>query len=200
LKLSPQGLTLAAKNNRINTEPAVPYNLETMTAPFYFHQAYKAYSSAFQKMMQPWDLTPSQCMTLWFLRFFDAPLTASRIAHLLSLETHSVTSVLDHLQKRKLVKRRRSKSDRRVIEVILTDQGRQALKEIVQPYLQFIDGIFIGVLSPKELDEFCGIMQKIRDAGMSWQGIDPEKARSMAGKFALWIQSAGYRDTLNCLE
>ncbi|MDD5311694.1 MAG: MarR family transcriptional regulator [Dehalococcoidia bacterium] len=190
---------MAEKNNRINTESSNPYSLETMMVPFYFHQAYKAYSSAFQKMLQIRDLTPSQCMTLMFLRFFDAPLTASRIARLLSLETHSVTSLLDHLQKRKLVRRRRSKSDRRVIEVILTDQGRQTLREVVQPYLQFIDGIFISVLSPKELEEFTAIMQKVRDAGITWQGSDPEKARSMADKFARWVQSAGNRDTLNCL-
>lgn len=191
---------MAEKNSRSSMVSTLPYSLETMMVPFYFDQAYKAYSSAFQKMMQTRDLTPSQCMTLLFLRFFDTPLTASRIARLLSLETHSVTSLLDQLQKKKLIRRKRSKSDRRVIEVILTDQGRQTLREVVQPYLQFIDSTFIGVLSPEELDEFAAIMQKIRDAGIAWQGSDPEKARGMADKFARWIHTAGNRNASNCLD
>jgi DNA-binding MarR family transcriptional regulator len=177
-------------NGQADREPTHSGSLEEIMVAFYFIQAYKTFMSAFEKMIRPWDLNPSQCMTLLFLRFFDSPLTASRIARLLSLETHSVTSLLDGLQKKKLVKRRRSRTDRRVIEVALTDNGRQVLKEIRRPYQEFAGGILTSQFPEEQLRAFSGMMQKIRDAGNVWQGIDPEKATIIADKFSRGLQSA----------
>jgi DNA-binding MarR family transcriptional regulator len=178
------------ENSRNGKELRELISVDSIIISFFFWQAYKTYVAGFEKALRPWDINPSQCLTLWFLRYFDTPLTASRIAALLALETHSVTSLLDGLQKRGLIKRRRSKTDRRVIEVIITDEGKLILTKVRGPYLEFVNGMFKGQLSDAELNTFTDVLRHMWDAGMALQGIDPKRARLIIDKHAAKLQAA----------
>jgi DNA-binding MarR family transcriptional regulator len=177
-------------NNKGKAGTLEQLSFEAIIISFYFWQAFKTFVAGFEKTLQPWDINPSQCMALWFLRHYDTPLTASRIAWLLALETHSVTSLLDGLQKRALIKRRRSKTDRRVIEVVLTEEGKKLLVEIRHPYLKFLNSMFKGDLSEEEINTFINVLQHIWDTGFALQGIDPGKAHLVADRYAARIQTA----------
>jgi DNA-binding MarR family transcriptional regulator len=165
-------------------------SFEAIMISFYFWQAYKTFVAGFEKTLQPWDINPSQCMAMWFLRYYDTPLTASRIAWLLALETHSVTSLLDGLQKKGLIKRRRSKTDRRVIEVVLTEAGKQLLVEVRHPYLEFLTNMFKGDLDESQWNNFVNVLQHIWDTGFTYQGIDPAKTRIVADRHAAHMRAS----------
>jgi MarR family transcriptional regulator, transcriptional regulator for hemolysin len=170
--------------NQTSDEVLDKVSYEAIIISFTLWQTFSTYVTGFQSILRPWDINPSQCQTLWFLRYFDTPLTASRIARLLALETHSVTSLLDGLEKRKLIKRRHSKTDRRVIEIILTDSGKQILTEIRQSYLPYIYDMFKGDFSEAELKTFIRVLQGIWDTGLAWQRISPDKVHLIAEEFA----------------
>jgi len=55
--------------------------------------------------------------------------TPSELAERSNTKRHNITTLVDRLKRQRLVTTRRSARDRRSIEVILTDKGRQALRQ-----------------------------------------------------------------------
>jgi DNA-binding MarR family transcriptional regulator len=169
--------------------------LEAILVSSYLLQAYKCYIGGFENILKQWAINPSQCMTLWFLRYYDTPLTATRIARMLGLETHSVTSLLDGLEKKNMIKRHRSTTDRRVVEVALTATGKQTLAELRWHYQDFINAMFADRLSEGDLNKLIELLQVIRDAGYAWQGIGQDKVRSFSEKFVARMKSVTVKES-----
>lgn len=77
-------------------------------------------------------LTTSQLLVLQLLES-DGSLGAGQIAKELRLAKPTVTTILDHLEDRAMVTRRRGKSDRRQVVVSLTRSGRRSLSHAPTP-------------------------------------------------------------------
>jgi DNA-binding MarR family transcriptional regulator len=72
-------------------------------------------------------LTNAQLWALMVLR--DGERTAGEIAESTLCNPATTTAMLDHLEDRRVVRRRRSSEDRRVCLVTLTDTGRRIVEE-----------------------------------------------------------------------
>jgi DNA-binding MarR family transcriptional regulator len=72
-------------------------------------------------------LTNAQLRALMVLR--DGEKTAGQVAESSFCNPASVTVMLDHLEARDVIERRRSSEDRRVCLVSLTDEGRRIVEE-----------------------------------------------------------------------
>ena len=46
----------------------------------------------------------------------------------------NLTGIVDRLEEKKLVTRKRDENDRRVVHVVLTDKGRQGVQEYDSPF------------------------------------------------------------------
>ena len=68
---------------------------------------------------------------LWAIKVIaeGAPIKVSELANRMYLHPATVVGILDRLEGRELVKRTRSKEDRRVVEIDLTQQGRELLTQ-----------------------------------------------------------------------
>jgi MarR family transcriptional regulator, organic hydroperoxide resistance regulator len=66
---------------------------------------------------------------LWAIKVIaeGAPIKVSEIARRMYLHPATVVGILDRLETRELVTRTRSREDRRVVEIEMTDQGRELL-------------------------------------------------------------------------
>ncbi|MFJ2743509.1 MarR family winged helix-turn-helix transcriptional regulator [Streptomyces sp. NPDC087440] len=73
-------------------------------------------------------LTPSQAKALSVLRFSPAPMRA--LATLLACDASNITGIVDRLEKRELVRREPSPTDRRVKNVVLTVAGEVTIDAI----------------------------------------------------------------------
>ena len=111
------------------------------TAPFASpeQQAFIGLQVAAQRVLDPWaiqlrelaDLSPAQYNALRILRGAgEAGLTSGGVSDRLISRLPDVTRLLDRLQRRGLVKRRRSRSDRRVVRVYLSDLGLSTLAQL----------------------------------------------------------------------
>ena len=60
--------------------------------------------------------------------YFDEASTPAAIAERISVNRSSITRLLDHLEVRSLIKRERDRKDRRVLNLILTKEGKELFK------------------------------------------------------------------------
>lgn len=72
----------------------------------------------------------------------------------------NMTTVIDNLEKRRLVHRERAKDDRRKIIVHLTDAGLNLIKDIFPKHVRAIEQQF-SVLSAEEKQLLCDLLRKL---------------------------------------
>lgn len=84
----------------------------------------------------------------------------SAIADAICLSLSSCTGLIDRLVAKKLVRRDRSGDDRRVVEVELTDEGREAHKAAMQAPVAFARDLLKG-LNEEEQQALVGLFSKI---------------------------------------
>ncbi|OGP85488.1 MAG: MarR family transcriptional regulator [Deltaproteobacteria bacterium RBG_16_58_17] len=115
-----------------------------------------------QRIKQETGLTGPQ---LWAIGVIHehGPINISNIAKLMYLHPTTVLGIIDRLETRGLVSRNRSKDDRRVIWLELTQDGKdlvQSVPEVIQGLLGArLEGIALNDLA--EIDEGIGHLVKI---------------------------------------
>jgi DNA-binding MarR family transcriptional regulator len=87
----------------------------------------------FAEALRPSGLTPTQFNVLRVLRCAGRPLHCGEMGGRLSSPDPDVTRLLDRLEKRGLIERRRDETDRRVVMTSLTAEGRTLLAELEGP-------------------------------------------------------------------
>ena len=84
----------------------------------------------------------------------------SDIAAKLQLSLSSITGIVDKLEAKKIVRRSRSIEDRRIIHVVLTDEGHKVYKTAMDGHLEKVR-THLNALSPQEQDIFIALFRKI---------------------------------------
>lgn len=87
-------------------------------------QAQLALHRSIDDKMSDFDLTAMQWAPLMLL-FYNKAKTAAELSRLLAVETSTTTRMLDRLETKGLVERKRCEKDRRLIYIALTDEGKQ---------------------------------------------------------------------------
>ncbi|MFF3023837.1 MarR family winged helix-turn-helix transcriptional regulator [Gottfriedia sp. NPDC057948] len=88
--------------------------------------------------------------------------TIQQIGNSILVSSGSMTYVIDKLEQRDLLCRMPCPDDRRVIHVILTDEGNELMNEIMPKYNDFISNMFDS-LDLDESDTFTKLLKKIRN-------------------------------------
>jgi len=116
------------------------------------------------------DLTTSQFGVLEALLHLG-PLSQRQLADKLLKSTGNLVTVIDNLVKRDLVRRERSKTDRRVVHVVLTPTGRASIEALFPKHVNAVVRSFsiLGQADQLELKRLCRLLG-IRQAAL---GIGP---------------------------
>jgi len=136
--------------------PADPDALEDVLA----HAAELARS--FRAEMPDWvaaQLTFGQLRLLVTLSK-QGPTSMSGIGEWLGTSLPSVTGTIERLERHGLVERRHRADDRRIVEVHLTDPGRELLVDILGIRLEAIRRL-LGALNPAELGDLDRLLRVI---------------------------------------
>ena len=88
------------------------------------------------------------------------PLSQKEIGQKILRSGGNITMVIDNLEKRGLVIRRRDAADRRVFIVHLTDEGKKLISRIFPPHAAKISDE-MSVLSPAEQETLGGLCKKL---------------------------------------
>jgi MarR family 2-MHQ and catechol resistance regulon transcriptional repressor len=119
-----------------------------------------AVSSAATAYISAHQLTVSQFGVLDAV-YHVGPMCQRDVAEKTLKSTANITTVIDNLEKRGLVERKRSSEDRRYIAVHITETGKQLLEDIFPEHNQRVEQCF-SVLEPDERIEFARLCKKLR--------------------------------------
>ena len=72
----------------------------------------------------------------------------------------SITGIVDKLETKKVVRRSRSIEDRRIVQVVLTEEGNKVFQTAMEGHLEMVR-THLNALSPQEQDVFLALFQKI---------------------------------------
>jgi MarR family transcriptional regulator, organic hydroperoxide resistance regulator len=124
---------------------------------FALHAAARAMVAMYQPLLAELDVTYPQYLVLLTLWEEDGA-TVSRIGERLHLDSATLTPLLKRLEARGLVRRTRSTTDQRVVEIWLTAPGRRLRRRArVVPAAAFAR----SGLSPAELARLRGTLQSL---------------------------------------
>ena len=119
-------------------------------------------TSELSKTMAPFGISPPQYNLLRVVRGRqpERPTCSDIKARLLD-RTPDVTRLVERLQKAGLVERHRSASDRRSVEVALTDEGADLLRRLDPLVQETIDRVMQHV-SAEEQAALSGLLERVR--------------------------------------
>jgi MarR family 2-MHQ and catechol resistance regulon transcriptional repressor len=153
-------------------DPRIELALDTFIK---FTRAASALENRLAHHAQLENLTMSQFGVLETL-YHLGPLCQGTISAKLLSSTGNITLVLDNLEKRGLVERKREASDRRMVKISLTDKGSALIAKIFPRQAAAIASQF-DMLSPEEqaeLGRLCKILGKGQSENVS--NITPDSA------------------------
>ncbi|GHU07554.1 hypothetical protein FACS189431_2280 [Alphaproteobacteria bacterium] len=91
----------------------------------------------------------------------DEPVSVSDLAAHMNITMSAASQLVDILEKKKIAKRTRSSTDKRIVNIELTKRGRIAMKIYAKHRGHgFLDGL-IEYLGPKDADELIRLMDRV---------------------------------------
>lgn len=116
-----------------------------------------------RRLQDSFGLSPTAGMVLSVVEGSPDPPTASTIAERLIVSNASVTSLLDTLEARGLITRRRDDGDRRRTLVELTDQAHEVLDDLL-PGLHQLERRVFATLTGSERRQFERMLDRLHDS------------------------------------
>jgi DNA-binding MarR family transcriptional regulator len=105
-------------------------------------------------------LTSVQAAILYIVKVVKDPVTPATLSRWLFREAHTVSAILDRMEKQGLVKKVKDLPRKNIVRVTLTEKGEEAYKKSSET--KSIRNI-MSCLSPEELDTLRGYMERLRN-------------------------------------
>ena len=145
--------------------PEQHYSVETYRAEdsvgYLLRRLHTIWLGRFEQVLGRKDMTLTQWIVL--IRLRDGLVrTAADIARCLQHDSGALTRVLDQLERRGLIARRRSAQDRRVVELQLTRAGHRAIADLL-PLVVEQTNLALQPLTKQEFRQFKDILARILD-------------------------------------
>ena len=113
--------------------------------------------------LQPFGLTGMQFAILKNVADGTAE-TAADLSRLMHYDTGSMTRMVDRLEEKALIRRERSKDDRRVVSLRVTDAGRTALPRLRDSVASVIQRLLTG-FSATEVNDLRSLLARMIENG-----------------------------------
>lgn len=128
---------------------------------FYLRKMQQWAVAVFMHECKDFDITPVQYATL-SAAHHNPGMDQRRLAEHISLDTSTMATVLDRLEKRDCIERRPTPHDRRAKSIFLTGTGRELL-QAAHPSVQRAQARMLERLTPDERTLFLQLARKMID-------------------------------------
>jgi len=164
------------------------------------YQTYTLLKKCEDQIFDDHGLTTEQCAVLGAIEYFGGSIKVTDIARWLERSTNSISMIIDRMVKAGLVRRVRSKNDRREVRVTNTSKGQDALKPANLAGLEVIRKI----LSPLSYDDgltLLSLLETIKYEIIKYlsPGVDIEEIKrnelKQATNLTKWVSEYGLPST-----
>jgi DNA-binding MarR family transcriptional regulator len=164
------------------------------------YQTYTLLKQCEDRVIEEHGLTTEQFAVLGAMDYFAGPMNITNIAHWLERSTNSITMLVDRMVKAGLVRRVRSKSDRRVVRVTFTSKGKNAIKPATQASFEVIRKILLQ-LPYEDRNNLLGLLGTTKYEILKYLNprVDIEKVKreelKQAANVKEWLNEYGLPST-----
>lgn len=139
-------------------------------------------SRTLNERLEPYELTRNHWIVLGCLWQSDG-LPVTEICKRVQQVGGTLTGVLDRMEKRKIVRRKRDRRDRRVYRVWLTQSGEE-LMHVLPPVVQGIWGDVFDGITEQDKQRFSGILNRVLKNGCpDFQPAPFARSREVPGEY-----------------
>ncbi|MCF0070720.1 MarR family transcriptional regulator [Dyadobacter sp. CY261] len=111
-----------------------------------------------------YDITPQQYNVLRILRGQQGnPIKVSDITERMLDKSSNTSRLVDKLLAKNLAKRSSCESDRRAVDVVITEEGLELLK-VLDPFIEDWENRF-AIITEEEADQISALLDKLRASG-----------------------------------
>jgi len=160
------------------------------------YQTYTLLRQCENKTAEQYGLTTEQYAVLVSIGYLGEPARITDIARWLERSTNSISMIVDRMVKAGLVKRTRSKDDRRVVYVSFASKGQNALKPATRAMFDVVRKILLS-LPHDDRTSLLNLLGTLKYEILQClnPGIDVEKMKrdesKQAAKAKKWLSSYG---------
>ncbi|OPJ59704.1 MarR family transcriptional regulator [Clostridium oryzae] len=105
------------------------------------------------------DYSKNELLSLLFI-YRNKNVNMSDIAQYISAPLNTVTGVITRLEKKHMVERRRGNEDRRVVYIVLTNEGEQIINQAKKSIEYYVKEVY-AALTEEELGTAMNIVNKV---------------------------------------
>jgi MarR family 2-MHQ and catechol resistance regulon transcriptional repressor len=127
-----------------------------------FIYTYNNFKEDQKNFFKPYDITPQQYNVLRILRgAYPKPYTTSQVRDRMLDKMSDASRIVERLVKKGLVNRSTTKSDKRLVDVVIADKGLQLLGKIDSPLDLEMNNTF-AKFTKEEREAFIILLDKMR--------------------------------------
>jgi len=135
------------------------YSLDVTLARLVY-LTYARFKNCLDEILREQGLTTEQYLVLVTVKYHKAPVRITDIAQWAERSTNSASMIVDRMVKAGLLRRVRDRSDRRVVNVLITSKGEDALKPANRVTLDLVWQL-MAPLSHEDAHTFVGLFKMI---------------------------------------
>jgi len=128
---------------------------------FLMHRDYRLLVNCEDQMYGEEGLTMEQFSVLATIKYIGSPVRPTDIARWMGRSGNSVSMLVDRMVKADLVRRTRDRIDRRVVHVVATSKGENALELAIPASWEFVQRIMLP-LSEADRRTFVRLLEALR--------------------------------------
>lgn len=177
---SKENLNMAANSESENT---------VLRVWLLLHRVRDALTLCEDSILGEYGITTEQFAVLATVRSRGGSLRPTDLASILERSPNSVSMLVDRMVKAGLVKRTRDRIDRRVVNVTLTDKGKNAVEPATPAGWEFIQKI-LSPLTDKDKHALAGLLETVKCQCLGY--LNPEVAMAEIRKKSVTNQPGLY--------
>ena len=130
---------------------------------FLFYVSNKEVVSRFNQYLKQYDISFPNFIVLQYIEESN-PIFIKTLCDELLLDSGTISPIIKRLEKKNLIKRRRTEEDERRVKVILTDEG----VELKKHFSQVITDVLLQFnMSDEDLNDYTHILRKFVDININ---------------------------------
>jgi len=141
---------------------------ETYKLSWLIFRAHTLLYRARETELLPYDIKPRQAAVLTVAKAIGEKATPAEVSRWLLREPHTVSGILDRMEKRGLIKRLKDLEKKNMIRIAFTEKGEEAYRAVRRR------GVYhkiIEVLSEEEREQLSVLLNKIQEKALKVSGL-----------------------------